>query len=84
MPLGLYVFSQDNSNIKKEDLSWACRKFNGFAPIAAWLSPEIEQRPGSQHAQESIVPFRLQVIHKIRFVGSIFDCRWQPWLDPEV
>ena len=71
MPLDLDVFTQDNSNTKKEGVSWTYRKFNGFAPIAAWLGLEgwcleIEQRPGSQHAQEGFVPFLLRAIHKSR------------------
>jgi Transposase DDE domain group 1 len=71
MPLDLDVFTQDNSNTKKEGVSWTYRKFHGFAPIAAWLGLEgwcleIEQRPGSQHAQENFVPFLLRALHKSR------------------
>ena len=71
MPLDLDVFTQDNSNTKKEGVSWTYRKFHGFAPIAAWLGLEgwcleIEQRPGSQHAQEGFIPFLLRAIHKSR------------------
>lgn len=71
MPLDLDVFTQDNSNTKKEGVSWTYRKFHGFAPIAAWLGLEgwcleIEQRPGSQHAQEGFVPFLLRALHKSR------------------
>jgi len=71
MPLDMDVFTQDNSNTKKEGVSWTYRKFNGFAPIAAWLGLEgwcleIEQRPGSQHSQEGFVPFLLRAIHKSR------------------
>jgi hypothetical protein len=47
------------------------RKFHACALLAAWLSLEgwcleIEQRPGSQRAQEVIVPFLLRAIHKSR------------------
>ena len=71
MPLDLDVFTQDNSNTKKEGASWTYRKFHGFAPIAAWLGLEgwcleIEHRPGSQHAQEGFIPFLLRAIHKSR------------------
>ena len=71
MPLDLDVFTQDNSNTKKEGASWTYRKFHGFAPIAAWLGLEgwcleIEHRRGSQHAQEGFVPFLLRAIHKSR------------------
>ncbi len=71
VPLDIDVFTQDNSNTKKEGVSWTYRKFHGFAPIAAWLGLEgwcleIEQRPGSQHAQEGFIPFLLRVLHKSR------------------
>jgi hypothetical protein len=71
MPLDLDVFTQDNSNTKKEGASWTYRKFHGFAPIAAWLGLEgwcleIEHRPGSQHAQGGFIPFLLRAIHKSR------------------
>lgn len=71
VPLDLDVFTQDNSNTKKEGVSWTYRKFHGFAPIAAWLGLEgwcleIEQRSGSQHAQEGFIPFLLRVLHKSR------------------
>jgi hypothetical protein len=71
MPLDMDVFTQDNSNTKKEGVSWTYRKFNGFAPIAAWLGLEgwcleIEQRPGSQHSQEGFIPFLLRAIYKSR------------------
>lgn len=71
MPLDMDVFTQDNSNTKKEGVSWTYRKYDGFAPIAAWLGLEgwcleIEQRPGSQHAQEGFVPFLLRAINKSR------------------
>jgi hypothetical protein len=71
MPLDMDVFTQDNSNTKKEGVSWTYCKFNGFAPIAAWLGLEgwcleIEQRPGSQHSQEGFVPFLLRTINKAR------------------
>jgi hypothetical protein len=71
MPLDMDVFTQDNSNTKKEGVSWTYGKFNGFAPIAAWLGLEgwcleIEQRPGSQHSQEGFIPFLLRVIDKSR------------------
>ncbi len=71
MPLDMDVFTQDNSNTKKEGVSYTYRKYNGFAPIAAWLGLEgwcleIEQRPGSQHSQEGFIPFLLRTIHKSR------------------
>lgn len=71
MPLDLDVFTQDNSDTKKEGVSYTYRGYCGFAPIAAWLGLEgwcleIEQRPGSQHAQEGFIPFLRRAIHKSR------------------
>jgi hypothetical protein len=71
MPLDMDVFTQDNSDTKKEGVSYTYRRFNGYAPIAARLGLEgwcleIEQRPGSQHSQEGFIPFLLRVLHKSR------------------
>lgn len=63
-------------HFQKTGVSWTYRKFHGFAPIAAWLGLEgrclkIEQRPGSQHAQEEFIPFLLRAIHKSRQLAEI-------------
>jgi hypothetical protein len=70
-PLDLDVFVQDNSDTKKEGVSYTYRKVNGYAPMAAWLGLEgwcleIEQRPGSQHAQEGFIPLVSRAIRKSR------------------
>ncbi|MDA3876707.1 MAG: hypothetical protein PF483_06425 [Halothiobacillus sp.] len=70
MPLDMDVFTQDNSKTKKEGVSWTYCKFNGFAPIAAWLALEgwcleiEQQRPGSQHSQGGFIPLLLRAINK--------------------
>ena len=71
MPLDLDVFTLDNSATKKEGVSYTYRGYDGYAPIGGWLGLEgwcleIEQRPGSQHAQEGFIPFLLRAIHKSR------------------
>ncbi len=71
MPLDLDVFTLDNSDTKKEGVSYTYRGFNGYAPLGAWLGLEgwcleIEQRPGSQHAQEGFIPLLLRTIRKSR------------------
>ncbi|CAG0967145.1 IS1380 family transposase [Geobacter sp.] len=76
MPLDLDVFTQDNSDTKKEGVSYTYRGFNGYAPIAAWLGLEgwcleIEQRPGSQHAQQGFIPFVLRAIRKSRQLTEV-------------
>lgn len=71
MPLDLDVFTLDNSDTKKEGVSYTYRGFNGFAPIGAWLGLEgwcleIEHRRGSQHAQEGFIPLLLRTVRKAR------------------
>jgi len=71
MPLDLDVFTLDNSGTKKEGVSYTYRGFNGYAPLGVWLGLEgwcleIEQRPGSQHAQEGFIPLLLRAIRKAR------------------
>ncbi len=71
MPLDLDVFTLDNSDTKKEGVSYTYRGFNGYAPLGVWLGQEgwcleIEQRPGSQHAQEGFIPLLLRALHKAR------------------
>ncbi|WP_029918107.1 IS1380 family transposase [Pelobacter seleniigenes] len=71
MPLDLDVFTLDNSDTKKEGVSYTYRGFNGYAPLGVWLGLEgwcleIEHRPGSQHAQAGFVPLLLRSIRKAR------------------
>ena len=71
MPLDLDVFTLDNSDTRKEGVSCTYRGFNGYAPLGVWLGLEgwcleIEQRPGSQHAQEGFIPLLLRALHKAR------------------
>lgn len=70
-PLDMDVFVQDNSDTKKEGVSYTYRKVNGYAPMGVWLGLEgwcleIEQRPGSQHGQDGFVPLLLRAIRKSR------------------
>ena len=76
MPFDLDVFTLDNSDTKKEGVSYTYRGFNGYAPIGAWLGLEgwcleIEQRPGSQHAQEGFIPLLLRTIRKSRELTDV-------------
>lgn len=53
--LDIDVFTLDNSNTKKEGVSYTYAGFDGYAPIAAYLGQEgwclgLELRPGSQHS----------------------------------
>jgi len=40
MPLDLDVFTLDNSDTKKEGVSYTYRGYNGYAPLGAWLGIE--------------------------------------------
>ncbi len=71
LPLDIDVFPMDNSDTKKEGVSWTYHNFDGYAPIAAYLGKEgwcmeIELRPGCQHSQKEFVPFLQRVIKKVR------------------
>jgi hypothetical protein len=62
VPLDIDVFTMDNSNTKKEGVSYTYQGFSGYAPIAAYLGVEgwcmgIELRQGSQHSQTEFIPF---------------------------
>jgi hypothetical protein len=57
----------DNSNTKKEGVSWTYKKFNGYAPIFAYLGEEgycvgASLREGSQHCQKDTPEFLRQAI----------------------
>lgn len=54
LPLDIDVSPFDNSNTKKEGVSWTYKKLAGFAPILAYLGREgylvnLELREGRQH-----------------------------------
>jgi len=62
VPLDLDVFTLDNSDTKKEGVSFTYQGFCGYAPIAAYLGEEgwcvgMELREGSQHSQTDFIPF---------------------------
>jgi hypothetical protein len=71
LPLDIDVFPMDNSDTKKEGVSWTYHNYDGYAPIAAYLGKEgwcmeIELRPGCQHSQKEFIPFLRRVIKKVR------------------
>lgn len=62
IPLDVDVTPMDNSDSKKEGVSWTYKKFMGYAPIMCYLGEEgwlinTELREGSQHCQEGTVEF---------------------------
>jgi hypothetical protein len=58
LPLDIDVSPFDNSNTKKEGVSYTYKKFDGYAPIFAYLGEEgyqinMEFRAGSTHCQKN-------------------------------
>ncbi len=52
----------DNSNTKKEGVSWTYKKVDGYAPIFGYVGQEgylanLELRPGSDHSQKGTEAF---------------------------
>ena len=71
IPLDIDVFPQDNSDTKKEGVSWTYKGFSGYAPIGAYLGAEgwclgVELRPGSQHGQNGFVDFLNLALRRAR------------------
>ncbi|MGC9385108.1 MAG: IS1380 family transposase [Kosmotogaceae bacterium] len=62
VPLDIDVSPFDNSDTKKEGVSWTYKKFDGYSPIMAYLGCEgylvnIELREGSCHCQNETETF---------------------------
>lgn len=75
VPLDIDVFPMDNSDSKKDGVSWTYHNYHGYAPIAAYLGLEgwcleIELRPGSQHSQNDFVPFLERSLANARQVAG--------------
>ncbi len=67
VPLDLDVTPMDNSNSKKEGVSWTYKNFMGYAPIMAYIGQEgylinTELRNGSQHCQQGTKEFLEETI----------------------
>jgi len=67
LPLDIDVTPLDNSDSKKEGVSWTYKKFMGYAPIMAYLGEEgylinTELREGSQHCQSGTKEFLKETI----------------------
>lgn len=67
IPVDIDVTPMDNSNTKKEGVSWTYKKFNGYAPIMAYIGKEgylvnTELREGSQHCQNGTPDFLRQTL----------------------
>ena len=69
------VTPMDNSNTRKEGVSYTYKGHDGYTCMAGYLAREgwcmeMELRPGSQHAQNGFVPFLHRVVFRAqRLVG---------------
>ena len=75
MPLDIDVSPFDNSNTKKEGVSYTYKGFDGFAPIFAYLGEEgyqinMEFRAGSDHCQKNTDEFLKETILLAKKVTS--------------
>jgi hypothetical protein len=69
IPLDVDVGPFDNSNTKKQGIGWTYKKFDGYAPIFAYLGDEgylvnLELRNGSDHCQKNTVVFLKETLLK--------------------
>ena len=79
IPVDIDVSPFDNSNSKKEGVSWTYKKVDGYAPIFAYIGAEgylldCELRPGSQHSQKNAPEFLRRAIASLGKLGVLPDC----------
>jgi hypothetical protein len=65
----------DNSNTKKEGVSWTYKKVDGYAPIFAYVGEEgylanLELRPGSVHCQKGTKKFLKRTLCYARLMSQ--------------
>ena len=65
----------DNSKTKKEGVSWTYKKFDGYAPIFAYIGEEgylinLELRPGSVHSQKETEIFLRRTLRYARLMSQ--------------
>jgi hypothetical protein len=73
VPLDIDVSPFDNSHTKKEGVAWTYKRFDGYAPILAYLGREgyllnLELRSGSTHSQHGFPAFLRQTLGLARRV----------------
>lgn len=71
IPLDMDVFPMDNSQTRKEGVSYTYKGYDGYAPIAAYLGQEgwclgCELRTGSQHANHEFIQVLERIIPRAR------------------
>ena len=65
----------DNSQTKKEGVEWTYKRFNGYAPIFAYVGEEgylanLELRPGSDHCQKGTTEFLERTLDYARMMSD--------------
>jgi len=65
----------DNSKTKKEGVSWTYKKFDGYAPIFAYVGEEgylanLELRQGSDHSQKGTESFLRRTLQYSRLMSN--------------
>ena len=73
IPVDMDVTPMDNSNTKKEGVSWTYKKYMGYAPMMAYIGKEgylvnTELREGKQHCQNGTPDFLRQTMKLCRKV----------------
>lgn len=73
IPLDIDVSPFDNSNTKKEGVSWTYKNTDGYAPIFSYLGREgylvnCELREGKQHCQNGTPKYLEETIHYARLI----------------
>lgn len=71
IPVDMDVTPMDNSNTKKEGVSWTYKKYMGYAPMLAYIGKEgyivnTELREGKQHCQSGTPEFLRQTLKLCR------------------
>ena len=75
IPLDFDVTPMDNSDTKKEGVSYTYKGFDGYAPMMSYLGKEgylinLELRQGSQHSQNGTPDFIRETLQYARAVTS--------------
>ncbi len=71
VPIDIDVSPFDNSNSKKEGVSWTYKKHDGYAPIFTYIGKEgymldCELRKGSQHCQKDTPEYLKRNLEKLK------------------
>ena len=79
IPVDIDVSPLDNSGSYKQGVSFTYKKYDGYAPIFAYVGAEgymldHELRPGKQHCQEGTPEFIGECVEKLKALGLKGSC----------